>query len=33
VMHFALPDADTVARILQPSLAELAVQWPSLKPL
>jgi AAA+ superfamily predicted ATPase len=33
VMHFALPDADTIARILQLSLAELAVQWPSLRPL
>jgi len=33
VMHFALPDADTIARILQLSLAELAVQWPSLQPL
>jgi AAA+ superfamily predicted ATPase len=33
VMHFALPDADAIARILQLSLAELAVQWPSLKPL
>jgi SpoVK/Ycf46/Vps4 family AAA+-type ATPase len=33
VMHFALPDADTIARILQLSLAELAVQWPALKPL
>src|SRR6185503_19426727 len=28
VMHFALPDSDTIARILQLSLAELAVQWP-----
>jgi len=33
VMHFALPDAETIARILQLSLAELAVQWPVLKPL
>src|SRR6476660_2184164 len=33
VMHFALPDADTIARILQLSLAELAVQWPAVKPL
>jgi pachytene checkpoint protein 2 len=31
VMHFALPDVDTIARILQHSLAELAVQWPALK--
>jgi len=33
VMHLALPDADTIARILQHSLGELAVQWPALKPL
>ncbi|HEU4353728.1 MAG TPA: AAA family ATPase [Burkholderiales bacterium] len=33
VMHFALPDPGTVARILHDSLAELAVQWPALKPL
>src|SRR5688572_33332302 len=33
VMHFALPDADTIAAILQHSLAELAVQWPGLSPL
>jgi pachytene checkpoint protein 2 len=33
VMHFALPDAETIAQILQHSLAELAVQWPALKPL
>ena len=33
VMHFALPDAETIARILQHSLAELAVQWPALKAL
>lgn len=32
VMHFALPDADTVAAILQHSLAELAVQWPGIAP-
>lgn len=31
VMHFALPDPGTVARILHDSLAELAVQWPQLK--
>lgn len=31
VMHFALPDAETIAAILQHSLAELAVQWPGLK--
>ena len=33
VMHFALPNADTIARILQHSLAELAVQFPQMKPL
>jgi SpoVK/Ycf46/Vps4 family AAA+-type ATPase len=33
VMHFALPDAGTIARILHHSLAELAVQWPALQPL
>jgi pachytene checkpoint protein 2 len=31
VMHFALPDPGTVARILHDSLAELAVQWPELR--
>lgn len=31
VMHFALPNAGTIANILQHSLAELAVQWPALK--
>ena len=31
VMHFALPDAATIANILRHSLAELAVQFPSLK--
>ena len=33
VMHFALPGVDTIAQILQHSLAELAVQWPALGPL
>src|SRR5438067_9212818 len=33
VMHFALPNAETIANILQHSLAELAVQWPTLQPL
>jgi SpoVK/Ycf46/Vps4 family AAA+-type ATPase len=33
VMHFALPNAETIANILQHSLAELAVQWPALKPM
>src|SRR6266480_1033054 len=32
VMHFALPDAETIAKILHSSLAELAVQWPELRP-
>jgi SpoVK/Ycf46/Vps4 family AAA+-type ATPase len=31
VMHFALPSAETIANILQHSLAELAVQFPELK--
>lgn len=31
VMHFALPDAGTIERILHDSLAELAVQFPKLK--
>ncbi len=33
VMHFALPNPETIANILQHSLAELAVQWPALRPL
>jgi AAA+ superfamily predicted ATPase len=33
VMHFALPNAETIASILQHSLAEIAVQWPALQPL
>src|SRR5438874_11913965 len=33
VMHFALPNQETIASILQHSLAELAVQWPALQPL
>src|SRR5213075_1573322 len=33
VMHFALPSAETIAKILQHSLEELAVQWPALQPL
>jgi pachytene checkpoint protein 2 len=33
VMHFALPDAETIAAILQHSLAELAVQFPALAPM
>ena len=31
VMHFALPDSETIAGILRHSLAELAVQFPALK--
>src|SRR5688500_1344199 len=31
VMHFALPDPGTIAKILHDSLAELAVQWPELR--
>ncbi|HYR34696.1 MAG TPA: AAA family ATPase [Burkholderiales bacterium] len=33
VMHFALPNAETIVSILQHSLEELAVQWPALQPL
>ncbi len=33
VMHFALPDAATIARILHDSLAELAIHWPALRPM
>ncbi len=33
VMHFALPDPATIAHILRDSLAELAVQWPELRPM
>src|SRR5258705_13733798 len=33
VMRFALPDAATVAKILEHALGELAVQWPALLPL
>src|SRR6266852_1833796 len=33
VMHFALPNAETIAKILHSSLAELAVQWPELRPM
>jgi SpoVK/Ycf46/Vps4 family AAA+-type ATPase len=33
VMRFSLPDRDTVGRILENSLGELAVQWPALLPL
>lgn len=33
VMHFALPDAQTIRRILENALTELAVQWPALASL
>ena len=33
VMRFALPDTDTIARILESAIGELAVQWPALQPL
>ena len=33
VMRFALPDKDTIAKILASALGELAVQWPALLPL
>jgi AAA+ superfamily predicted ATPase len=33
VMRFSLPDRDTVERILENSIGELAVQWPALLPL
>jgi AAA+ superfamily predicted ATPase len=33
VMKFALPDRETIERILDHALGELAVQWPALLPL
>ncbi len=33
VMHFTLPDAITIAAILENAIGELAVQWPALVPL
>ena len=33
VMRFALPDRETIARILESAIGELAVQWPALLPL
>jgi SpoVK/Ycf46/Vps4 family AAA+-type ATPase len=33
VMKFALPDAATVAKILESAIGELAVQWPALQPM
>jgi SpoVK/Ycf46/Vps4 family AAA+-type ATPase len=33
VMNFALPDAETIEKILASAIGELAVQWPKLAPL
>ena len=33
VMQFALPDRDTIAKILENAIGELAVQWPAVLPL
>ncbi|MGZ5032209.1 MAG: AAA family ATPase [Usitatibacter sp.] len=33
VMRFALPDRDTIVKILENAIGELAVQWPALAPL
>ncbi len=33
VMRFALPDVETIAKILESALGELAIQWPALLPL
>ena len=33
VMHFSLPDHETIGKILENALGELAVQWPALRPL
>jgi SpoVK/Ycf46/Vps4 family AAA+-type ATPase len=33
VMRFVLPDAATIAKILESAIGELAVQWPALLPL
>jgi len=33
VMTFALPDRETIGKILEHALGELAVQWPSLLPM
>jgi len=33
VMRFSLPDRDTIARILEHAIGELAVQWPALLPV
>src|SRR6476469_8514975 len=33
VMQFALPDRETIAKILENAIGELAAQWPALQPL
>lgn len=33
VMRFSLPDVETIARILESAIRELAVQWPALEPM
>ena len=33
VMRFSLPDVDTIGRILESAIRELAVQWPVLEPM
>jgi SpoVK/Ycf46/Vps4 family AAA+-type ATPase len=33
VMRFSLPDRDTIAKILESAIGELAVQWPAVLPL
>jgi AAA+ superfamily predicted ATPase len=33
VMNFALPDAETIGKILASAIGELAVQWPQLQPM
>ena len=33
VMRFSLPDRETIARIFEHALGELAVQWPALRPM
>jgi SpoVK/Ycf46/Vps4 family AAA+-type ATPase len=33
VMRFSLPDLETIAKILESAIGELAVQWPALQPL
>jgi pachytene checkpoint protein 2 len=33
VMKFSLPDVETISRILESAIGELAVQWPALQPM